>query len=191
VPIIFVIAIVTFAVWWGIAGDLNGAFTAAVAVLIVACPCALGLATPTALLVGTGRGAKLGIVISGPQILEQTRAIDTVVFDKTGTLTTGVMDVVEVAVSAGDAPELVLTRAAAVEEAAEHPIAQAIARHATATVPSVPPVSDFLPRQARGRRESSRVCRFLLVAVPGSAPKWAWIQLRTRGDHIWGHRCPL
>jgi Cu+-exporting ATPase len=150
VPIIFVIAIVTFAVWWGIAGDLNGAFTAAVAVLIVACPCALGLATPTALLVGTGRGAKLGIVISGPQILEQTRAIDTVVFDKTGTLTTGVMDVVEVAVSAGDAPELVLTRAAAVEEAAEHPIAQAIARHATATVPSVPPVSDFLATAGAG-----------------------------------------
>ena len=150
VPIIFVIAIVTFAVWWGIAGDLNGAFTAAVAVLIVACPCALGLATPTALLVGTGRGAKLGIVISGPQILEQTRAIDTVVFDKTGTLTTGVMDVVEVAVSAGDAPELVLTRAAAVEEAAEHPIAQAIARHATATVPSVPPVSDFLATAGSG-----------------------------------------
>jgi Cu+-exporting ATPase len=150
VPIIFVIAIVTFAAWWGIAGDLNGAFTAAVAVLIVACPCALGLATPTALLVGTGRGAKLGIVISGPQILEQTRAIDTVVFDKTGTLTTGVMDVVEVAVSAGDAPELVLTRAAAVEEAAEHPIAQAIARHATATVPSVPPVSDFLATAGSG-----------------------------------------
>ena len=150
VPIIFVIAIVTFAAWWGIAGDLNGAFTAAVAVLIVACPCALGLATPTALLVGTGRGAKLGIVISGPQILEQTRAIDTVVFDKTGTLTTGVMDVVEVAVSAGDAPELVLTRAAAVEEAAEHPIAQAIARHATATLASVPPVSDFLATAGSG-----------------------------------------
>ena len=150
VPIIFVIAIVTFAVWWGIAGDLNGAFTAAVAVLIVACPCALGLATPTALLVGTGRGARLGIVISGPQILEQTRAIDTVVFDKTGTLTTGVMDVVEVAVSAGDVPELVLTRAAAVEEAAEHPIAQAIARHATATVASVPPVSDFLATAGSG-----------------------------------------
>ena len=182
VPIIFVIAIVTFVAWWGIAGDLNGAFTAAVAVLIVACPCALGLATPTALLVGTGRGAKLGIVISGPQILEQTRAIDTVVFDKTGTLTTGVMDVVEVAVSAGDAPELVLTRAAAVEEAAEHPIAQAIARHATASVASVPPVSDFLATAGSG---AQGIVEGVQVFVGRSAWVSAQVGIDPAGD-TWG-----
>jgi Cu+-exporting ATPase len=150
VPTIIGISALTFLVWWLGAGNVNAALTAAVAVLIVACPCALGLATPTALLVGTGRGARLGIVISGPQVLEQTRAIDTVVFDKTGTLTTGVMDVVEVAVESGVSPEQLLTFAGAVEEAAEHPIAQAIARHATATGAVVPTVSQFLATAGAG-----------------------------------------
>ncbi len=150
VPTIIGISTLTFLVWWLGAGNVNTALTAAVAVLIVACPCALGLATPTALLVGTGRGARLGIVISGPQVLEQTRAIDTVVFDKTGTLTTGVMDVVEVAVETGVSPEQLLTFAGAVEEAAEHPIAQAIARHATATGAVVPTVSQFLATAGAG-----------------------------------------
>jgi len=150
VPTIIGISALTFLVWWLGAGNVNAALTAAVAVLIVACPCALGLATPTALLVGTGRGARLGIVISGPQVLEQTRAIDTVVFDKTGTLTTGVLDVVEVAVESGVSPEQLLTFAGAVEEAAEHPIAQAIARHATATGAVVPTVSQFLATAGAG-----------------------------------------
>jgi P-type Cu+ transporter len=122
VPIVFVIALGTFAAWmvWG--GSTQAAFTAAVAVLIIACPCALGLATPTALLVGTGRGAQLGVLIKGPEILESTRRVDTIVLDKTGTVTQGRMAVESVV---GDAATLRL--AGAVETLSEHPIAQAIA----------------------------------------------------------------
>lgn len=130
VPVVIVIALATFGVWVATGGGLQAAFTAGVAVLIIACPCALGLATPTALLVGTGRGAQLGILIKGPEILESTRRVDTVVLDKTGTVTEGRMRVVEVVIgTAGEGvpADEVLRYAGAVEARSEHPIAQAIA----------------------------------------------------------------
>ena len=127
VPIVLVIAVATLTTWLVLGFSTAAAFTAAVAVLIIACPCALGLATPTALLVGTGRGAQLGILIQGPEVLESTRRVDTVVLDKTGTVTEGRMSVVDVVVEEGtDAAELVRL-AGAVEHASEHPIARAIA----------------------------------------------------------------
>ncbi len=126
VPIVIGLAVVTFLAWLFIGGSLAIAFTAGVATLIVACPCALGLATPTALLVGTGRGSQLGILIRGPQVLEQTRTIDTIVLDKTGTLTTGRMSVASVIVAAGENEDDVLTAAARTENGSEHPVAKAI-----------------------------------------------------------------
>ncbi|MEV5975509.1 heavy metal translocating P-type ATPase [Streptomyces sp. NPDC052114] len=127
VPVVLLIAAGTLGGWLGATGDVTAAFTAAVAVLIIACPCALGLATPTALMVGTGRGAQLGILIKGPEVLESTRKVDTVVLDKTGTVTTGRMDLKEVYV-AGDTGEKQLLRlAGALEHASEHPIARAVA----------------------------------------------------------------
>ncbi|PVU84114.1 heavy metal translocating P-type ATPase [Cellulomonas sp. WB94] len=141
VPVVLVLATITFVVWLVSGGGTQAAFTAAVAVLIIACPCALGLATPTALLVGTGRGAQLGILIKGPEILEQTRQIDTVVLDKTGTVTQGRMSLVDILVPAGvrsaDAAQAeVLRYAGAVEALSEHPIAQAVAEVAAAAGPS-------------------------------------------------------
>jgi P-type Cu+ transporter len=136
VPIVIMLSLSTWATWMFVAGNVTDAFTAAVAVLIVACPCALGLATPTALLVGTSRGAQLGIVIRGPEILEATRQVDTIVLDKTGTVTTGRMDLVEIVLddSARDTGELtaddLLEIIATAENASEHPIAQAIVRGA-------------------------------------------------------------
>nr|WP_307861397.1 heavy metal translocating P-type ATPase [Cellulomonas wangleii] len=127
VPVVLVIAVGTLLVWLATGGGVQAAFTAAVAVLIIACPCALGLATPTALLVGTGRGAQLGILIKGPEILEQTRRVDTVVLDKTGTVTAGRMALVDVVPAAGEEAAEVRRLAAAVERLAEHPIARAIA----------------------------------------------------------------
>ncbi|MET0468000.1 MAG: heavy metal translocating P-type ATPase [Aeromicrobium sp.] len=127
VPAVILLALATLAAWQLSGSTWNEAFTAAVAVLIIACPCALGLATPTALLVGTGRGAQLGILIKGPQVLESTRAVDTVVLDKTGTVTTGVMSVSSVDPSPGvDAAELRLV-AASLEHHSEHPVARAVA----------------------------------------------------------------
>ncbi|MGO1803242.1 MAG: heavy metal translocating P-type ATPase [Microbacteriaceae bacterium] len=139
VPIVIVIALAAL-VGWLIAGfPVSAAFTAAVAVLVIACPCALGLATPTALLVGTGRGAQLGILIKGPEVLDSTRRVDTVVLDKTGTVTAGRMTLVDVVAEDGvDAVEL-LRLAGSVEQASEHPIAQAIA----AGAPEIVPVTDF------------------------------------------------
>jgi Cu+-exporting ATPase len=137
VPVVIGIAALTLVAWLFV--DPGTAFPAAVAVLVIACPCALGLATPTALMVGTGRGAQLGIVIRGPEVLEQTRRADTVVLDKTGTVTTGRMTLVGVVPASGETGEDVLRRAAAVEAASEHPIGRAI----VAAAPEVPPVSDF------------------------------------------------
>ncbi|MFH8606471.1 heavy metal translocating P-type ATPase [Streptomyces sp. NPDC018029] len=126
VPAVLLIAIGTLGGWLGATGDVTAAFTAAVAVLIIACPCALGLATPTALMVGTGRGAQLGILIKGPEVLESTRRVDTVVLDKTGTVTTGRMELTDVHL-AGDAQEQLLLRlAGALEHASEHPVARAV-----------------------------------------------------------------
>ncbi|WP_414945476.1 heavy metal translocating P-type ATPase [Amycolatopsis sp. cmx-11-32] len=143
VPIVIALAVGTLAFWLGAGGTASAAFTAAVAVLIIACPCALGLATPTALLVGTGRGAQLGILIKGPEVLESTRSVDTVVLDKTGTVTTGQMSLVAVHVAEGADEETTLRLAGALENASEHPIAQAVARAARERVGELPAVEEF------------------------------------------------
>ncbi|WP_242882761.1 heavy metal translocating P-type ATPase [Actinomadura litoris] len=143
VPVVIALAIATLGFWLGTGNGLAGAFTAAVAVLIIACPCALGLATPTALMVGTGRGAQLGILIKGPEVLESTRAIDTVVLDKTGTVTTGKMALVEVVTADGVEETDVLRLAGALEEASEHPIAQAVAKGARDRAGTLGTVEDF------------------------------------------------
>ncbi|MCD7102091.1 heavy metal translocating P-type ATPase [Pseudoclavibacter sp. 13-3] len=144
VPIVIGIAVVTLAVWLLLGHPAASAFTAAVSVLIIACPCALGLATPTALLVGTGRGAQLGILIKGPEVLESTRRVDTVVLDKTGTVTTGRMTLHSIVVEPGVDEHELLRLAGALESASEHPIARAIAQAAaTATAEPLPAVSDF------------------------------------------------
>jgi P-type Cu+ transporter len=143
VPVVLVIALGTLAGWLAITGNVGDAFTAAVAVLIIACPCALGLATPTALMVGTGRGAQLGILIKGPEVLEQTRRIGTVILDKTGTVTAGKMVLVEVALLNGATRADVLRLAGALEAASEHPIARAIADVARDELGSLPPVTGF------------------------------------------------
>ncbi|GAA1841020.1 heavy metal translocating P-type ATPase [Actinomadura bangladeshensis] len=143
VPIVIALAVGTLGFWIGTGEPLAGAFTAAVAVLIIACPCALGLATPTALMVGTGRGAQLGILIKGPEVLESTRAIDTVVLDKTGTVTTGRMALVDVITADGVTEAEVLRLAGALENASEHPIAQAIAKGAVERGGELGTVEDF------------------------------------------------
>jgi Cu+-exporting ATPase len=150
VPIVIAIALATLAGWLLATADLSAAFTAAVAVLIIACPCALGLATPTGLMVGTGRGAQLGILIKGPEVLEQTRRITTVVLDKTGTVTEGKMELVEVVPRNGAARADVLRLAGAVEAASEHPIAQAIAAAARRELGPLPAVEDFVSRPGFG-----------------------------------------
>jgi Cu+-exporting ATPase len=137
VPVVLVIAAGTLAYWLADGASATKAFGAAVAVLIIACPCALGLATPTALLVGTGRGAQLGILIKGPEVLESTRRVDTVVLDKTGTVTSGRMTLVDVAVTPDTTRDEVLRLAGAVENASEHPIARAIAAAAPGPLPDV------------------------------------------------------
>lgn len=143
VPIVIALAVATLGFWIGSGAGASVAFTAAVAVLIIACPCALGLATPTALMVGTGRGAQLGILIKGPEVLESTRRVDTVVLDKTGTVTTGQMTLVDVVAAAGVDPDDVLRLAGALEDASEHPIARAVARGARERVGDLPAVEDF------------------------------------------------
>ena len=142
VPVVLVLALGTLAVWLATGSGAQAAFTAAVAVLIIACPCALGLATPTALLVGTGRGAQLGVLIKGPEILESTRRVDTVVLDKTGTVTEGRMAVVDVVPATGTSADEVLRLAGAVERLSEHPIARAIADAGAAVTPAGTPGAD-------------------------------------------------
>ena len=143
VPVVIGISLATLAGWLLLGASASEAFTAAVAVLIIACPCALGLATPTALMVGTGRGAQLGIVIKGPEILEQTRKIGTIVLDKTGTITEGRMELAEVTLLDGAQRPETLRLAGAVESASEHPIAQAVAAAARSEVGELPPVTGF------------------------------------------------
>jgi Cu+-exporting ATPase len=143
VPVVIALAVGTLGVWLGAGEGAAGAFSAAVAVLIIACPCALGLATPTALLVGTGRGAQLGILIRGPEVLESTRRVDTVVLDKTGTVTVGHMALVGVVAAEGTTEEEALALAGAVEDASEHPIARAISAGARHRLGSLPPVTSF------------------------------------------------
>jgi len=149
VPVVIGISLATLVTWLVLGNDTTAAFSAAVAVLIIACPCALGLATPTALLVGTGRGAQLGILIRGPEVLESTRRVDTILLDKTGTVTTGRMRVIEVVpADGGSSPEL-LAMLGAVESASEHPIARAIAAAARQAV-EVPAASDFVSHAGLG-----------------------------------------
>ncbi|MGZ4772563.1 MAG: copper-translocating P-type ATPase, partial [Ilumatobacteraceae bacterium] len=143
VPVVIALAIGTLGYWLGRGESAPASFTAAVAVLIIACPCALGLATPTALLVGTGRGAQLGILIKGPQVLESTRQVDTVVLDKTGTVTTGTMSLIDVVPVAGTDVDEVLRIVGAVENSSEHPIARAIAQGAAERVGRLGEVEGF------------------------------------------------
>ncbi|MBV2151589.1 cation-translocating P-type ATPase [Kitasatospora sp. SUK 42] len=150
VPAVILIALATLVGWLLATDSPTQAFTAAVAVLIIACPCALGLATPTALMVGTGRGAQLGILIKGPEVLETTRAVDTVVLDKTGTVTTGRMTLLAVHTAEGVTEAEALRLAGAVEHASEHPIARAIAEAAADRTGPLPPVEDFRNVPGRG-----------------------------------------
>ena len=151
VPVVIGIAIVTLAAWLAAGQSPGAAFTAAVAMLIIACPCAMGLATPTAILVGTGRGAQLGIVIRGPEVLESTRAIDTIVLDKTGTVTSGRMSLADLAAAPGTDPDELLRLAGAAEDASEHPVAAAIAAGARDRLGAdLPGVTEFTSHQGLG-----------------------------------------
>lgn len=143
VPVVMGLALATLGFWLGSGAGLSAAFTAAVAVLIIACPCALGLATPTALLVGTGRGAQLGILIKGPEVLENTRKADTILLDKTGTVTTGRMTLLKVHTTGSTDETEVLRLAGALEHSSEHPIARAVAEGAAARVGTLPVPEDF------------------------------------------------
>jgi P-type Cu+ transporter len=169
VPIVIVIAVVTFITWLALGGPLEVAFQAAVATLIIACPCALGLATPTALLVGTGRGAQLGLIIRGPEMLEHSRTIDTVVVDKTGTLTTGDMSVTAVLTAPGHSEDEVAALAAAVEEGSEHPLARAVLRHAEQRGLDRAKGSEFLTVPGRGQRA-------VVEGKPASVGQLAWLR---------------
>jgi P-type Cu+ transporter len=150
VPIVLGLSLLTFAGWLAFGGTAAAAFTAAVAVVIIACPCALGLATPTALMVGTGRGAQLGILIKGPEILEHTRQITTIAFDKTGTITEGRMEVAAVVPAAGVAERELVRLAAGAEDASEHPIARAIAARGRQQLDNLPEVEHFKNRAGLG-----------------------------------------
>lgn len=152
VPVAIAIAVATLGAWLGAGFPVSAAFTASVAVLIIACPCALGLATPTALLVGTGRGTQMGILVKGPEVLESTRRVDTVVLDKTGTVTTGVMTLGDVASDESTSRTEVLRVAGAVEDASEHPIARAITDGARDELGRLPEVTDFTAVEGLGVR---------------------------------------
>ena len=171
VPIVILLSLATLGFWLGTGEGASFAFTAAVAVLIIACPCALGLATPTALMVGTGRGAQLGLLIKGPEVLESTRRVDTVVLDKTGTVTTGTMSLVEFTVADGVDRDEALRLVGALEHASEHPIAQAIARAAAAEGP-LPPVEGFTNRAGLGV-EGVVGGHALIVGRPALLADWA------------------
>ncbi len=152
VPIVIALAAATLGFWLGTGEGAGAAFTAAVAVLIIACPCALGLATPTALMVGTGRGAQLGILIKGPEVLEQTHSVDTIVLDKTGTVTTGQMTLASVAADDGEDSEEILRLAGALEHASEHPIARAVASAAAERTGGLAQVDGFASLEGLGVR---------------------------------------
>ncbi len=172
VPVVVTIAVATLGFWLGTGGGITAAFTAAVAVLIIACPCALGLATPTALLVGTGRGAQLGILIKGPQVLESTRRVDTIVLDKTGTVTTGQMSLHQVIPAAGENTEEILRLAGALEDASEHPIARAIAAAAIEQVGRLGRVEEFTNSEGLGV-QGIVDGHAVLVGRPGLLEQWA------------------
>src|SRR6516162_10283932 len=171
VPIVLALSVLTLVAWL-LAGESAGfAFTAAVAVLIIACPCALGLATPTALMVGTGRGAQLGLLIKGPEVLESTRRVDTIVLDKTGTVTTGKMSLVDVALADGVDRAQALRLVGALENASEHPIARAIAKAAAAET-DLPGVEEFVNREGLGV-EGVVEGHALVIGRPALLADWA------------------
>ncbi|NLT07731.1 MAG: heavy metal translocating P-type ATPase, partial [Solirubrobacterales bacterium] len=171
VPVVVALAAATLGFWLGAGEGAAFAFSAAVAVLIIACPCALGLATPTALMVGTGRGAQLGLLIKGPEILESTRRVDTVVLDKTGTVTSGRMELVDVAVDGADRAEA-LRLAGAVEDASEHPVAAAIAAAARAEVGELATLESFANREGMGVEGVVDGDRAVIVGRPGLLAEW-------------------
>ena len=171
VPIVIGLSLATLAAWLVLTGDATAAFTAAVAVLIIACPCALGLATPTALMVGTGRGAQLGILIRGPEILERTRRITTVMLDKTGTITEGRMWLADAIPADGTARGELLRVAGGVEDASEHPIARAIADRAREELGDLPPVERFTNRAGLGV-EAVVEGRTALIGRPQLIAEW-------------------
>jgi Cu+-exporting ATPase len=171
VPVVIALAVATAGFWLGTGESATFAFAAAVAVLIIACPCALGLATPTALMVGTGRGAQLGLLIKGPEVLESTRRVDTVVLDKTGTVTTGTMSLGEIAVADGVDRDEALRLVGALEHASEHPIARAIAT-AAAAAGTLPPVDGFANREGLGV-EGVVDGHALIVGRPALLADWA------------------
>jgi P-type Cu+ transporter len=150
VPAVMVVAVATLAIWLAAGFPVTAALTAGVAVLVIACPCALGLATPTALLVGGGRAAQLGVLIKGPEVLESTRKVDTIVLDKTGTVTTGEMTLVDVITGPQADRETLLRYAGALEDASEHPVAQAIAKAAKAELGALPAARDFAAVVGKG-----------------------------------------
>jgi Cu+-exporting ATPase len=176
VPIVIGLSVGTLGFWIGSDAGLATAFTAAVAVLIIACPCALGLATPTALMVGTGRGAQLGILIKGPEVLESTRRVDTVVLDKTGTVTTGQMTLSDVIAADGENPGDVLRLAGALEDASEHPIAQAVATGARERVGPLPRVEEFASVEGLGVQgivHDADTSHVVLVGRPRLLEDWS------------------
>ncbi|AYA24580.1 copper-translocating P-type ATPase [Rhodococcus rhodochrous] len=176
VPIVLLIAAGTLGFWLGTGNGAAAAFTAAVAVLIIACPCALGLATPTALMVGTGRGAQLGILIKGPEVLESTRSVDTVVLDKTGTVTTGRMTLREVVADDGENADDVLRYAGALESASEHPIARAVSDAAADRFGGLPEVEDFTNVEGLGVQGvlvDGDTSRAVLVGRPKLLADWS------------------
>jgi copper-transporting P-type ATPase V len=154
VPVVLALAALTFAGWWLLAGDAPAGLLAAVAVLIIACPCALGLATPTALMVGAGRGASMGVLIKGGEVLQRSKRVGTVVFDKTGTLTKGQTELLEVLPNSGEDPDELLRRAAAVEALSEHPVAAAIAAGARERGLQLPGAEQFQSTAGHGVRAS-------------------------------------
>ena len=172
VPVVITLAVATLGYWLGHGAETTFAVTAAVSVLIIACPCALGLATPTALLVGTGRGAQLGILIKGPEILESTREVGTVVLDKTGTVTTGVMSLVGVHPVDGVDERELLRLVGGVEDASEHPVARAVADAARERVGTLPAVESFANREGLGV-EGVVDGRALVVGRPRLLADWS------------------
>ena len=177
VPVVIALAVATLGFWLGTGASAELAFTAAVAVLIIACPCALGLATPTALLVGTGRGAQLGILIKGPEVLEQTRRVDTVVLDKTGTVTAGRMQLVDVVATSGTDRAELLRLAGALESASEHPVASAVVTAAVAEVGALPEVHEFTNVEGLGVQGvvdgHDGVTHAVLVGRPRLLAEWS------------------
>src|SRR6478609_662960 len=190
VPIVLVLAALTFAGWWVATGEPSRALEVAIAVLVIACPCALGLATPTALLVGTGRGARLGILIKGADVLEDTRRIDAVVLDKTGTVTTGEMTLVDVTTAGRLPKDQALRAAAAVEAGSEHPVALAVVAAAASRAIAVPRATDFVALPGAGARARIKdtevtVARADLFAdVPPEAKHAMIADLQARGKVV-------